>query len=415
MHLNAAPAWTFKGIPKEKTKFNPPGPGTYNPSTKPLSNFEATPTYRIGTSSRDSFKIRTVPGPGTYSVSQIRPHSSAPIVGSSKRPALNINENPGPGTYEITQKAVEGPKFTMLGRDFHRTNKKSPGPGHYEIEGNDNITKEKAPAFVIGTASRTDRPGSGYIPGPGAYDTRGKEIGPKWRFGTESKNKLFRERVPGPGSYQIPNTLAKTSYSITGRKYDKDSDNFPGPGTYNITARPKSPSWTMAKTPKLDFNNGLQAKPGPGTYSHKGGFTETGVIFGTSTRPPLSYINHTPGPGEYAVTSNVEAPAFTMRPRTGVNKASNVPGPGHYDPKDNQSDPKWSVGRDKKGLDYDLKKSSSMPGPGFYNTARTLGGPKWGFGSSSRNKSKKNNMPGPGAYEIYSSLANLPAYADPKG
>ena len=56
-----------------------------------------------------------------------------------------------------------------------------------------------------------------------------------------------------------------------------------------------------------------------------------------------------------------------------------------------------------------------MPGPGFYNTARTLGGPKWGFGSSSRNKSKKNNMPGPGAYEIYSSLANLPAYADPKG
>ena len=414
MHLYAAPAWTFKGITKEKANFNPPGPGTYNPSTKTLSKFDSAPTCKIGTSSRDNFNLSKVPGPGTYSAGSIRPHSSAPVIGSSKRQPQINNEIPGPGTYEIHQKAIEGPKFSMPGRDMHPNYINSPGPGHYEHEQNDITTKERAPTFRIGSASRTDRPNSAYIPGPGTYDTRGKEIGPKWGFGTEAKNKFFKEENPGPGTYQIPNTLAKTSYSITGRKQDKDGDNVPGPGSYNLTARPKSPSWSMGKSPRVNYSGEAQAIPGPGTYSPKGGIKGNGTVFGTSNRPPLSYVNNNPGPGEYGMIKAGSTPAFTMRPRTGVKKHNNVPGPGHYDPKDNQGDPKWTVGKDKKGLDYDLKKSASMPGPGFYNTSKNLGGPKWGFGTSSRNKEQKNYVPGPGTYDFYSSLSNLPCYASPK-
>ena len=180
MHLHAAPAWTFKGKKEEKVAFNPPGPGNYDPSTKSLSKFDSAPTYRIGTSSRDHFVGSKVPGPGAYTASEIRPHSSATKIGTGKRLPLNENvETPGPGTYEIPAKAVEGPKFTMVGRGLTGNSSNSPGPGHYEHELNDITAKERAPTYRIGSASRTERPNSGYVPGPGNYETRGKEIGPK--------------------------------------------------------------------------------------------------------------------------------------------------------------------------------------------------------------------------------------------
>ena len=67
----------------------------------------------------------------------------------------------------------------MVGRGLTGNSSNSPGPGHYEHELNDITAKERAPTYRIGSASRTERPNSGYVPGPGNYETRGKEIGPK--------------------------------------------------------------------------------------------------------------------------------------------------------------------------------------------------------------------------------------------
>jgi Sperm-tail PG-rich repeat len=411
MHLYASPAWTFKGKVEEKIKFKAPGPGNYNPSVKILSQYETSPNYKIGTSSRDKLITSNVPGPGTYTSTDVRPHSLAPVTGSSKRPPLSDNgENPGPGTYEIPQRAVEGPKFSMKGRIEKANPDNSPGPGHYEHAANDYTTKERAPTYRMGSASRTDRPQSGYVPGPGNYETRGKEAGPKWGFGTETRDKNFKLESPGPGTYEIPNTLAKTSYSIAGRKPEAYRDNFPGPGSYNPSARPKSPSWSMGKTARLDFGSLVKGVPGPGTYSPKSEFRKSGPVFGTSSRPPLSSVKDTPGPGEYGNKYPKDSPAYTMRPKTGVKKTNNVPGPGHYDPKIDQGDPKWTVGKDKKGLDYNLSKSASMPGPGFYKLRKDPEGPKWKFGTSSRSKELKSSVPGPGQYDFYSSISNLPAY-----
>ena len=94
--------------------------------------------------------------------------------------------------------------------------------------------------------------------------------------------------IPGPGSYQIPGTLAKTSYSMTGRKTDANKDNFPGPGSYNTTDRPKSPSWTLGKTPRLDFAKLSVGVPGPGSYSPRSSFKAKGAVFGTSLGQELS-------------------------------------------------------------------------------------------------------------------------------
>ena len=124
------------------------------------------------------------------------------------------------------------------------------------------------------------------------------------------------------------------------RKEIKKIDNFPGPGSYNTTDRPKSPSWTLGKTPRLDFAKLSVGVPGPGSYSPRSSFKAKGAVFGTSTRPPLSNVKNTPGPGEYALRlKKADTPAFTMRPKTGIAKANNVPGPGTYDPKTSQGDP----------------------------------------------------------------------------
>ena len=407
------PSYSMPGRKSEKKPDNFPGPGAYDPSLNAISKYSAAPTCKMGKSSREAFGFNEVPGPGTYSAGAIRPHSSAPLIGTSKRPDLAPNRNPGPGTYEVSPQTGEGPQFTMPGKGIQIAAEHSPGPGHYNPELNDFTSTERAPTFRIGKASRSSRPSTATVPGPGTYDTRGKEAGPRWGFGTESREKLLKEEAPGPGAYQIPNTLAKTSYSLTGRKKEKKKDNFPGPGSYNVTDRPKSPSWSMGKTARLDFGSPPEV-PGPGAYSPKSGLDRHGVVFGTSNRPPLSMTNKNPGPGEYEGPHVVDTPAYTMRPRTGTKKINNVPGPGQYDPKSSQGEPRWTVGKEKKGSEHTLAKSASLPGPGMYDTRKGLGGPKWSFGTQAKSKELKAPIPGPGQYDFYSSISNLPTYAAPK-
>lgn len=410
MHLYAAPAWTFAGKSQEKNTNDMPGPGSYNPS---ISKFENSPNYKIGTSSRTDFLVSSAPGPGSYETKSSISRSHAPKIGTSKRPPLNDPiQTPGPGTYELRSSLIEGPKYTMTGRKSNSKSDGLPGPGHYNQSFNDTITKEKAPAYRMGSASRVERPSSAYVPGPGNYDSPKGKSGPSWGFGTQSRENIFKIDIPGPGTYEIPTTLDRKAYSMTGRKHDTSIAEVPGPGTYNPGSdRNKSPAWSMGKTGRIDFTNNKKDVPGPGTYSPKNELGKNTPVFGSSTREGFYSTDRSPGPGHYDVKVTKESPSYSIRPRTATTRKKDTPGPGQYNPSVSYYEYKWSIGKEQKGLNYSLSKSASVPGPGYYDVSKGLGGPKWGFGTSTRDKNKKDPNPGPGAYNLFSTISNLPNYA----
>ena len=177
MHLFSAPAWSILGRKSENLKTTTPGPGSYNPS---ILKYENSPNYRIGTSHRSNTSTSISPGPGTYNSTKVFSKSPAPITDRSARSSFyRSNNNPGPGSYAIQSKALEGPKYSIQGRRVSLGYDISPGPGRYNPDLNDFTTKERSPAFRIGSASRDRSFLSSTSPGPGAYKTIPKSTGPK--------------------------------------------------------------------------------------------------------------------------------------------------------------------------------------------------------------------------------------------
>ena len=410
MHVSSAPAWSFSGKSEEKASFNTPGPGNYNPKTQKFGN---SPNVKIGTSSRSNIFASATPGPGAYNTSGCLTDRPAPKIGTSKRAPLSESVlTPGPGTYEIKSTAVEGPKFSMPGRSPNKAFDNMPGPGHYDHSITEQSIRERAPAYKMGTEARTERPQSAYVPGPGTYSTDVKDKGPKWGFGSQSRENVFKIDVPGPGTYNMPNSLSNRGCTMTGRQSDSPIDNTPGPGAYNPTSvRPKSPNWSLGKSPRISSTSSSKFAPGPGAYNIKSEFNTNAPKFGTSTRGPLNGSIDTPGPGQYNGTSKYTGPAYSMRPKTANKSGSSGPGPGQYNPSSSCGNLSWSMGKEAKGLNLGQEKLKAAPGPGQYNVTKGLGGPQWGFGTASRSKGKKEFTPGPGAYGSYSTIGNLPGYA----
>lgn len=393
---------------------NGPGPGHYDAKGK-----EAGPKWGFGSDSKDKNVKNQGPGPGAYE-SQTPRAKKGFSMGSKQKPKTS-DVFPGPGSYD-TKAKVQSPKWSMgKQKKIDLPNKslaENPGPGAYSvgnIRPHSSAPKIANPKGNMSTSSRNDEKKLLDSPGPGQYDTKSKDTGPKWVFGSDSRVKSPKAENPGPGSYDTPGALSKKGYSMPGKGKDLSKDVFPGPGCYDLKDRPRSPTWTIGKTSHDDSTNGFKSlSPGPGAYSPKNCLNEGGMIFGSSNRSLYNNPQETPGPGTYTAMTKPISPSYTMSPKTGQMKSAQSPGPGQYDPKKNQGDPKYSVGKDKKGLDYGLGKSSSLTGPGLYNVKQGPQGPHWGFGSASRDQNLKSDAPGPGQYEIPSGISNLPGYAVPK-
>lgn len=117
------PSWSLSGRPKSKEKQTNPGPGSYSPKNiymKTVPSFRIT-NGPINLSSKASF----YPGPGSY---ELRAHARAKTVvyhlfrfGNSKRKFFDIsNHAPGPGNYEVLDKSIEGPAFSMTGKEYKK-------------------------------------------------------------------------------------------------------------------------------------------------------------------------------------------------------------------------------------------------------------------------------------------------------
>ena len=358
MNVLSAPAYSFSVKSLKKQSEPTPGPGEYEPQ---LSHLKSMPNIKIGKSQRIGQTMFQSPGPGTYDSLQSTLIKSGPTIGNSKRTFLSTQkETPGPGTYEFRPKSVEGPKYSIIGRNELMFNKPVPGPGQYESDQTDLTNRQKAPSYTIGNESKTSRPSSAFTPGPGSYETERKYQGPQWKFGSQSRESLILIEKPGPGVYSIPETASQSKNLIRPRQPT------PGPGSYNPNSvRPKSPTWKIGTSSRDEFKKVKFQSPGPADYSNSLNIHSSSAVFGKALKKSC-----------FEDPSDYEKGSGACEDFEGKTKIR-------------------------------LKRT---PGPGQYNVKKEINGPRWHFGTASKDKKMRSETPGPGSYTVYSTMSNLPSY-----
>ncbi|CAK8985725.1 Hypothetical protein (Fragment) [Durusdinium trenchii] len=144
-------------------------------------------------------------------------------------------------------------------------------------------------------------------------DRTKEERGPIFSFGLSGRDPVGKQKIPGPGAYELEAGLTASKWTMTPRRERQkvgDVGDLPGPGDYEIEAMVgKSPKYSAGQ--KIDIGK-KQVLPGPGDYS-QGDITASKTPswrFGTSNRArPNGAAEMTPGPGAYMVSSTAQ-PSF---------------------------------------------------------------------------------------------------------
>jgi hypothetical protein len=269
----------------------------------------------------------------------------------------------------------------------------------------------KGSAFGNGKRSSVNLNRSVQMPGPGQYapvtmfgnKTQGNG------FGTGKRNSMKGNKMPGPGTYQVNDSLYRDNKaaSIKGRPQTSKVDYRPGPGHYQSRSTHASPSFSMGARTKLK-ESGARDNPGPGNYNED--YTKTkhsthGVNFGSPGKSKMVGNSSMPGPGQYSLRTTVgtEGPSFSMKGRHPNPKGDEKPGPGNYNSKDDITrlgTPGTNFGSGKRG---ELVRAGGAPGPGNYDLNKHIyKGKEFSFGSGLKGdnslEKRSKDMPGPGTY-----------------
>ena len=303
------------------------------------------------------------------------------------------------------------------------------------------------------------------MPGPGAYDTRGENDGPKFTIkgrhssperpitapyrsipttvGEGPKYSLASrtgtqtvQDTPGP-SYVPPPLGHDAKKSSMSPRHSHDIDPYrdnPGPGAYNV--QPKfandAPKSTMHQRTKM-IEPGT-ASPGPGAYMPNYNATRKGAQASTMhIRPQTGAQEVTPGPSDYEVKRSLGGTSPTLHMRVSYSNAHATPGPGAYSPENYRNKgPSFTMkGRHDSPQRTDSAPYRSLPstvgqGPKISlssrHTQRGIGdspGPNYvppPLGSDARKMSMSyrhlndrdpyRDNPGPGAYNVQPKFAN---------
>jgi hypothetical protein len=299
-----------------------PGPGRYNGLGK-----VASPAYSI--KGKNSEKDLKTPGPGAYSPRFIVNKSLAGTIGKAKRNEIFVGLNtPGPGKYDQGNAKFEAPSWSFQGSRDNSFLNCAPGPGRYETvdlnksSGAAALTSRRQELFfaTIGpgpaaydshnnsmngyTIGKSKRPELiSDTPGPGSYeshslshsfsarfgnerrrtleqlkDTPGSNVycpsildkTPSFTFGLKLSQKIM-SHGPGPAGYSPEKKIENVSTKIgTGKRFlqtfnEKDKNNRPGPGSYNITRNLPSGKFFISKSKKSKIPS--IPTPGPGSYN----------------------------------------------------------------------------------------------------------------------------------------------------
>ncbi|CAD8043617.1 unnamed protein product [Paramecium primaurelia] len=270
---------------KEMPIINTPGPGKYHP----ILPFRQSPRAVISGSKDSFYKIIDSPGPGRYNQLSYTTHGFK--FPQEKRLLTNLNQSPGLAKCNQTNKffalnyyipkeerkqkinfLATGPGFynipslirADIGFKIPKSQRKNkieifPGPGEYSF------LETKTKSIKIGTSQRIEK-SMLFGPGPADYSPRiTTDSSPRAIFGTESRGNNKKEKFPGPGDYELPQSrslsfsfpkqnlqqkskpstpisyindytsLRKTSISFgKAQKGNKKSEIIPGPGQYDI-------------------------------------------------------------------------------------------------------------------------------------------------------------------------------------
>eukprot|EP00792_Barthelona_sp_PAP020_P005873 TRINITY_DN2834_c0_g2_i1.p1 TRINITY_DN2834_c0_g2~~TRINITY_DN2834_c0_g2_i1.p1 ORF type:complete len:340 (-),score=72.06 TRINITY_DN2834_c0_g2_i1:617-1636(-) len=252
-----------------------------------------------------------IPGPGTYDTTSqqmnkkiVHSLDSAPVRFSYKQ-----RVKPGPGDYEVPR-PFTGPSSYSQSAAFRSnvprgiqsySNTHSLGPGEYtsEIVQSRPVTtynnlKTKSVPFGLKT-NRFDIENKSDVPPVGAYnlltksskESKGKTISKVSvkKEPVESPLKNWKGSVhtvkeekdtPGPGYYNQSKTFLKKDYTPSAvfryAKYSAPSDQYPGPGEYNIDRdqmnrkKKKHVYHSAFLSTKSRFGSNSNFNPGPGQY-----------------------------------------------------------------------------------------------------------------------------------------------------
>eukprot|EP00443_Scrippsiella_acuminata_P018556 CAMPEP_0115302876 /NCGR_PEP_ID=MMETSP0270-20121206/70616_1 /TAXON_ID=71861 /ORGANISM="Scrippsiella trochoidea, Strain CCMP3099" /LENGTH=248 /DNA_ID=CAMNT_0002720831 /DNA_START=61 /DNA_END=803 /DNA_ORIENTATION=- len=201
--VTRTPNWTFPKKPAPDPDSLVPGPGAYRvPSTDATSRHSRGPGFSFGTSGREVVGNSKMPGPGSYSTTKNTFRETLAYSMSPRRqPKKAEEELPGPGAHSISSCFGDGPKFSALGKIPGSLAAQAPGPGEYDVAGNE-ATATRSPRCCFGGARAPDPPGvSAATPGPGAYTLSASEKrGPS--FSIKARLRQPRPEVtPGPGAH----------------------------------------------------------------------------------------------------------------------------------------------------------------------------------------------------------------------
>ena len=211
------------------------------------------------------------------------------------------------------------------------------GPAQFSIVKYPNF--KRAPTYVIGHRGQCEWMLSNDFPSPAQYF-------PNFQY-VESSNpaysisllphKTVPEPSPSPADHPSPDTFGKGQIAIRHSRYNRRSTEpqTPGPGSYNISPRSSSPSYTIRP-----YYHSVTAKKIPTEYistprlfdKKQGGYLGNGRSY--TQHPPDS-----PGPAYYyPKKADLSARAYTISKKDYTSQNSRAhheretPGPGEYNP-----------------------------------------------------------------------------------
>jgi len=303
---------------KEKTRQVLPGPGFYNPKQQ-FSTLQFTMGNKIPESAPEKDHI----GPGSYfPVKPTLQLSRSTVFSKGFRFKDQKNLSPGPGSYNTLPTKVVTTKFAQASRDIKNSDT-SPGPGHYETSALNSVGKTIAGRNFTNKKLENS-------PGPGAYEVlkSSKDFSPVYSMGRAEKLKTEKSDS-GPGYLNLGSTfkLPGKTFPKAGRKELTNTNQVPGPGTFNIPS-------TIGEGPKISMierrgKYQISEVPGPGFYSSP---VHENLISSTFSKQARwkQQVKDTPGPGQYDLPKQ-KIPGFTFKKDINEREDSDEePGPGHY-------------------------------------------------------------------------------------
>ncbi len=241
-----------------------------------------------------------IPGPGTYNLIKPSPPSKKNSI-TLQSAVLNLSSSVGSPTSALTKKTSKSYLETNLAEIPENTSflqqsgvgrarnleksfagkknslspeqNRSPGPGTYNVQQAE-AKLFKKPSAVLGTSMRMPDPSMDGIAGDAYYSYNSAEY-----VGANTPYVAF----------------------ATGKRFDMNMPDSPGPGAYDTLSHELSKSSVSASIGKSQkIVHPISDVPGPGRYGVDNSSFHKGIIMSRSNRPPLMNTD-LPGPGSYHI------------------------------------------------------------------------------------------------------------------